>query len=88
MQSSPAVISHAVEHALPDVDHDYWNALIDEYVAAQFMGLTVRTMQAYRYKGGGPCYVAIGSRPTVRYRRADLREWAEARLRRSTSDID
>ena len=64
---------------------DYWQALIDEKVAAAFLGLTERTMQAYRQKGGGPRYIRISSR-CLRYRRADLRQWAEALLRNSTSD--
>ncbi len=68
----------------PDAS-DYWQALIDEKVAAAFLGLTERTMQAYRQKGSGPRYVRISSR-CLRYRRIELRQWAEARLRSSTSD--
>ena len=64
---------------------DYWHALIDEKAAADFLGLTDRTMQSYRQKGGGPKYIFLSSR-CLRYRRVDLREWAEARLRISTSD--
>ncbi len=43
------------------------------------------TMQALRQRGGGPKFVRISCR-CIRYRRADLREWAEARLRKSTAD--
>ncbi len=64
---------------------DYWHALIDEKAAAEFLGLTDRTMQAYRHRGGGPRYIRLSSR-CLRYRRADLREWADARVRTSTSD--
>ncbi len=64
---------------------DYWNALIDEAEAASFLDLSVRSMQGYRYRGGGPRYVSV-SRRCVKYRRLDLREWAEAKLRTSTSD--
>ncbi len=68
----------------PDAS-DYWQALIGEKIAAAFLGLTDRTLQAYRQRGGGPRYVYISSR-CLRYRRADLRAWAEARMRTSTSD--
>lgn len=63
----------------------YWNALIDEKAAAEFLGLTNRFMQHRRQQDGGPRYIAISSR-CIRYRRIDLRAWSEARLRTSTSD--
>ena len=68
-------------------DHasDYWNCLINEKAAADFLGLTPRTMQAYRQHGGGPRYISISSR-CLRYRRTDLRAWAEGRMRSSTSE--
>jgi predicted DNA-binding transcriptional regulator AlpA len=66
-------------------DPDYWHTLIDEKAAAEFLGLTDRTMQALRQRGGGPQYIALSSR-CLRYRRIDLRKWAEARVRTSTSD--
>ncbi len=69
----------------PPDDSDYWQGLINEKAAAAFLGLTDRTMQAYRQRGGGPRYSALSSR-CLRYRRIDLREWAEARMRTSTSD--
>ena len=64
---------------------DYWNALINEAAAAKHLGLKVRTMQGFRHRGGGPQYVRISSR-CLRYRRVDLRDWADARVRTSTSD--
>ncbi len=57
-----------------DMDSDYWQALIDEGEAAGFIDQSKRTLQGHRYRGG------------VKYRRIDLRRWAEARLRSSTSD--
>ena len=75
-------------HTAGDPSQDlptFWAALITERDAAKFLGLTDRTMQAWRRKGGGPRYVKISSR-CVRYRRADLRGWADARVRKSTSD--
>ena len=68
-----------------DGSPDYWHALIDEKAAADFLGLKDRTMQAMRQRGGGPKYYFLSSR-CLRYRRIDLREWAEARVRTSTSD--
>ena len=68
----------------PDAS-DYWQALIDEKAAAAFLGLTDRTMQAYRQKGGGCKFIRLSSR-CLRYRRIDLKAWADARIRSSTSD--
>lgn len=65
---------------------DYWNALIDERAAAQFLGMTNRWMQAKRQHGGGPLFVRISKR-CIRYRRSDLARYAEANLRASTSDV-
>ena len=66
-------------------DSDYWNSLIDEKAASAFLGLKVRTMQGFRQRGGGPKFIRISSR-CIRYRRIDLRDWVEARMRSSTSD--
>ena len=88
LEQSPARV---VDGAGPDAgadgapDIDYWNCLIPEKPAGGFLDLTDRTMQALRQKGGGPRYIVISSR-CIRYRRSDLREWAEARMRSSTSD--
>ena len=68
----------------PEVS-DYWQSLIDEKTAAQFLGLTARTMQKLRQTGDGPRYIVISTR-CLRYRRIDCRTWAEARMRQSTSD--
>ena len=64
---------------------DYWYGLIDEFAMAAFLDLSVRSLQGKRYKGGGPRFVRLSSR-CVKYRRIDGREYAEARLRSSTSD--
>ncbi len=72
------------EAGLPS-DPDYWNALINEKEAGDFLGLSDRAMQKMRQTGGGPRYVHISSR-CLRYRRVDLRIWADSRMRSSTSD--
>ena len=68
-----------------DGDGDYWYGLINDTVAARFIGFTARALQNWRYGGGGPKFIRVNQR-CVRYRRVDLREWSEARLRTSTSD--
>ena len=66
-------------------DLNYWNSLIDERVAGSFLDLTHRTMQLMRQRGDGPRFVRLSAR-CIRYRRADLKAWADERLRSSTSD--
>lgn len=67
------------------VNPAFWQELITTETAARFVHLTPRKLEAFRQTGGGPRYVRISSR-CIRYRRADLRQWAEARLASSTSD--
>ncbi len=64
---------------------EFWFALVDEKVAADFLGLTTRTMQAYRQLGRGPPFCRLSAR-CIRYRRIDLRKWSENHLRASTAD--
>lgn len=65
-------------------DRDYFDRLIGENEAAQFLGYTVRALQNWRVRGGGPRFVKVSSR-SIRYRRRDLNAWIEARLRSNTS---
>jgi predicted DNA-binding transcriptional regulator AlpA len=65
-------------------DPDYLDCLIDERIAAKFVGYSVRALQNWRVRGGGPRFVKVSSR-SVRYRRRDLIEWIESRLRSNTS---
>ena len=66
-------------------DEDYWFGLVDEKVAGVFLDQTPRTLQAKRQRGDGPRFVRLSSR-CIKYRRIDLREYVEARLRSSTAD--
>ena len=66
-------------------DADYWYSLISEDPAAVFLDVVPRSMQGWRQRGEGPPFVRISSR-CIKYRRIDLRTWAEARLRNSTAD--
>lgn len=64
-------------------DPDYADRLIGEMEAASYLGYTVRALQNWRVRGGGPRYIRV-SRRSIRYRRRDLREWADGRLEEHT----
>jgi predicted DNA-binding transcriptional regulator AlpA len=66
-------------------DPAYFDRLIDEFEAADFLGYSVRALRNWRVRGGGPRYVKVSAR-SIRYRRRDLIAWAEARLCSNTSD--
>ena len=52
--------------------------------AAEYLGLSPRTLDRYRVSGDGPVFHRFGGR--VRYTRSDLDAWAERRRRASTAD--
>ena len=52
--------------------------------AARYIGVSERTMEGWRHRGGGPKYGLISNRIAF-YRVADLDAFMEARLRTSTS---
>ncbi len=56
---------------------DYLDGFIDESQAADFLCQSVRTIQKWRETGFGPKFYKSGR--SVRYRRRELLEWAEAR---------
>jgi hypothetical protein len=58
---------------------------LDEYQAADFLGVRVKTLRNWRVQGSGPPFIKYGNK-LVRYRRSDLGAWQEGQLRRSTSD--
>jgi len=57
---------------------------LTEREAADFLGYSVRALQNWRVRGGGPRFVRVSAR-SVRYRLTDLIAWAEARLCDNTS---
>ena len=63
----------------------YWHALINEKLAAAFLGVTARFMQAKRQHGDGAKFVRISQR-CIRYTRYWLKTYADEQLRSSTSD--
>jgi hypothetical protein len=60
------------------------DAALYEAEAAELEGVSVRTLQARRVRGGGPPFLKDGR--SVRYTRRILLEHRRARLRYSTSD--
>lgn len=88
MNDTYQIINNAddnLEVHIPEGDAEWWQSLIDEREAATFLSLSARTLQGFRYRGGGPLAIVISAR-CVRYRRRDLLEWARKRLRNSTAD--
>ncbi|WP_170403055.1 helix-turn-helix domain-containing protein [Ruegeria arenilitoris] len=71
----------ATEQTIPT--SDYWDGFITETEAADYLCQSVRTIQKWRITGFGPSYYKPGR--SVRYRRRDLRIWAEGRRRWNTS---
>ena len=64
---------------------DHMDRLIDEKEAASFLGYTVRALQNWRIRGGGPKFVKVSAR-SIRYRRRDLINWIEAHTVSHTSE--
>lgn len=56
--------------------------LLDQKQATQLLGLSPRTLEAWRLTGGGPIYIKVGRR--VRYRRSETGSLA----RRAPENID
>jgi predicted DNA-binding transcriptional regulator AlpA len=57
-------------------------ALHDEKREAERLGFSVRTLQQWRVKGGGPPFLKLGS--SVRYDPARVDEWLNARVHTNT----
>lgn len=77
--NSAAVISLPT----PNMDPD---AACNEMHAAALLGVSVRTLQAWRVRGGGPPYVKIGR--AVRYQRRALIEFQQQHTVTSTTEAD
>lgn len=74
----------AIKTPTPD-DPDYLDRLIGEREAASFLGYSVRALQNWRVRGGGPDFVKISGR-SIRYRRREMIAWIEGRIRSNTSE--
>jgi predicted DNA-binding transcriptional regulator AlpA len=62
------------------------DAALNENQAAEFLGLSVRTLQAWRVRGGGPRYTKIGR--SVRYQRRELVAFQQSHTVSSTTEAD
>jgi hypothetical protein len=65
--------------------HDL-DAALNESQAAEFLAVSVRTLQAWRVRGGGPPYVKIGR--SVRYQRRALVSYQQDHTVHSTTEAD
>ena len=61
--------------------------LLNEKEAAPALGVSVRTLQCWRVRGGGPNFIRI-SRRAVRYCPSDIAEWIAARRVSHTGEGD
>ena len=59
--------------------------LVRQEDAALILGVTPRCMENWRHRGEGPKFVRISGR-CIRYRKSDLYEWIEGRVKSSTSE--
>lgn len=59
--------------------------MLKEGEAATLLGVSVRALQAWRCRGGGPPFVRVAAR-VIRYRQSDLRTWLASRVCTSTSE--
>ncbi|WP_099591621.1 helix-turn-helix transcriptional regulator [Paramylibacter kogurei] len=63
------------------------NKLVNEREAASILCYSVRALQNWRHRGGGPDFVRVSAR-SIRYRRADLDAWVTARTVSNTSQTN
>lgn len=68
------------------LEREYLDQLLNENEAARMLGFTIRALQNWRVRGGGPQFVKLSKR-SVRYRRRDLLEWINIHLRANTSQV-
>jgi excisionase family DNA binding protein len=66
------------------IDED--DALLTEVQAAEFLNLSVRTLQAWRVSGSKIPFVRAGR--AVRYKVRDLRTWIASNTVTSTTEAD
>lgn len=52
--------------------------LMDEAALADFVGVTLKTLQKWRWQRTGPTFVKMGR--LIRYRREDVERWLESQL--------
>jgi predicted DNA-binding transcriptional regulator AlpA len=80
MDTHPVIILGPAGRQIPNDPE----SLLMPIEAAHVLGLSPRTLETWRVRGGGPRYVRMSSR-MVRYKRADVLDWAAERTRQSTT---
>ena len=80
---SAAVPVDAEEHEESEMDENTRFMTTREVAAC--VGLSPRTLESYRSRGGGPPFYIVGS-VLVRYLLSEVVDWVSARRRHSTSD--
>ena len=80
-QLSPADAIRAAVTAIPI----HPSALLTEVQVGEVLNISIRTLQAWRLRGGGPRFVRLSAR-AVRYRNDDLAAFIDAHTVSSTSD--
>jgi predicted DNA-binding transcriptional regulator AlpA len=73
------------EQTEPRYAPEYLDQLLREPEAADMLGISFRTLQNWRVRGGGPQYVKVSGK-SVRYRRRDLIDHIDANTRANTSE--
>jgi hypothetical protein len=61
----------------------YQPPILNEGEAAQFLRVSIRSLQSWRVSGSGPAFLKIGR--AVRYDRGTLTQWLSSRARASTA---
>jgi hypothetical protein len=64
---------------------EYLDQLLNEKEAADFLCYSVRALQNWRVRGGGPAFIKVSAR-SVRYCRRDLIAWRDQRRVPHTSE--
>ena len=60
-----------------------FNQLLTEKEAAPLLGVNVKTLQNWRWRGTGPAYIKASAKH-VRYRMSDLNEYLEKHIVKPT----
>lgn len=62
-------------------------SLLSEIEAARYLSVSVRTLQAWRVRGGGPVFCRLGRR-AIRYHRSNLDAFVNLNTADSTTALD
>lgn len=82
--ASPVIARGHDDHIIMGMPRDNGLPRLNEKQLAERWGVSVRTLQAARVKGGGVPFVRIGR--SVRYRVEDILAYEQARLPTNTSE--